>query len=62
MCYDNQRAIALAYDLVYNVKTNHVELDIHFIKDNVVPKRIKVCFVPNEDQTTDVLTKALIFK
>ena len=61
MCYDNQRAIALAYDLVYNVKTNHVELD-NIIIDNVVPKRIKVCFVPNEDQTTDVLTKALIFK
>ncbi|KAH9677669.1 reverse transcriptase Ty1/copia-type domain-containing protein [Citrus sinensis] len=58
---DNQGAIALAYNLVYHAKTKHVELDIHFIRDRVASKELIVCFVPSEDQTADVLTKALTF-
>ena len=61
MWCDNQSAIALAYNPVYHAKTKHVELDIHLIKDKVASKEIEVCFMPSEDQTTDVLTKALTF-
>lgn len=58
MWCDNQEAIALAYNPVYHAKTKHVELDIHFIRDKVTAKEIEVCFVPSQDQTADVLTKA----
>ncbi|KAH9799567.1 retrovirus-related pol polyprotein from transposon RE2 [Citrus sinensis] len=61
MWCDNQSAISLAYNPIYHAKTKHVELDIHFIRDKVASKEIDVCFVPSEDQTTDVLTKALTF-
>ena len=61
MWCDNQGAIALAYNPVYHAKTMHVELDIHLIRDKVASKEITVCFVPSEDRTTDVLTKALTF-
>ena len=59
---NNQGAIALAYNLVYHAKTKHVEFDIHFIRDKIAAKEIEVCFVPSEDQTTNVLTKTLTFK
>ena len=61
MWCDNQGAIALAYNPVYQAKTKHVELDIHFIRDRVASKEITMCYVPSEDQTADVLTKALTF-
>ncbi|KAH9647737.1 retrovirus-related pol polyprotein from transposon RE1 [Citrus sinensis] len=62
MWCDNQGAIALAYNPVYHAKTKHVELDIHFIRDKVTAKEVAVCYVPSQDQTADVLTKALSFK
>ena len=61
MWCDNQSAIALAYNPVYHAKTKHVELDIHFIRDKVASKEINVYFMPSEDQTANVLTKALTF-
>ena len=51
----------MAYNPVYHAKTKHVELDIQFIRDKVASKELVACFVPSEDQTTDVLTKALTF-
>lgn len=59
MWCDNQ---GLAYNPVYHAKYKHVELDIHFIRDEAVAKGIEVYFVPSEDQTADILTKALTFK
>ena len=61
MWCDNEGAIALVYNPVYHAKTKHVELDIHFIRDRGASKEITVCYVPSEDQTADVLTKALTF-
>ncbi|KAH9715498.1 hypothetical protein KPL71_021073 [Citrus sinensis] len=55
-------AIALAYNPVYHAKTKHVELDIHFIRDKVAAKSIEVSYVPSDDQSADILTKALSFK
>ncbi|KAH9761225.1 hypothetical protein KPL70_000416 [Citrus sinensis] len=62
MWCDNQGAIALAYNPVYHAKTKHVELDIHFIRDKVAAKSIEVSYVPSDDQSADILTKALSFK
>ena len=61
MWCDNQ-GVALAYNPVYHAKTKHVELDIHFIRDKVAAKTIEVSYVPSDDQSADILTKALSFK
>ncbi|KAH9680638.1 retrovirus-related pol polyprotein from transposon RE1 [Citrus sinensis] len=58
----NLGAIALAYNPVYHAKTKHVELDIHFIRDKVAAKSIEVSYVPSDDQSANILTKALSFK
>lgn len=58
MWSDNERAIALNYNHVYEAKTKHVELDIYFITEKVAAKKIIVYFIPSEDQTADDLAKA----
>lgn len=62
MWCDNQEEMTLAYNPFYHDKTKHVELDMHFIRDKIVAKKIQVYFIPHEDQTVNVLTKALTFK
>lgn len=61
MWCDNQSAISLATNPVYHAKTKHIELDIHFIREKIAAKQISISFVPSEDQTADVLTKALTY-
>lgn len=61
MWCDNQEAIALAYNLVYHAKTEHVELDIHFIREKITAKNISVYLFPSEGRTVDIFTKALTF-
>lgn len=61
MWCDNQGPIALATNPVYLVKTKHIELDIHFIREKVQDKQIVVNFIPSADQNANVLTKALTF-
>lgn len=50
--------LLLANNPVYHAKIKHVELDIHFIKVEVLAKQLDICFVPNADQTANILTKA----
>ena len=51
-------AIALAYNPVYNARTEHIEIDVHFIREKVATVD-KVWHVPSEDQVADLFTKAL---
>lgn len=40
-------------------KNKHVELDIHFVQEKVVAKQFSIHFVPSNDQTANIFTKAL---
>ena len=59
---DNKVAIAISQDLVQHDRTKHVEMDRHFIKENLKAKIIRFSFVKSEDQLADILTKAVSSK
>ena len=37
-----------------------MEIDFHFIQDQVVDKTLKIRFIPSKDQLANVLTKLLL--
>lgn len=56
---DNLSAKALASNPVMHTRSKHIEVDIHFIRDQVLNNQIIVTYVPSTDQIADCLTKAL---
>jgi len=56
---DNLKATFLSVNLVFHARTEHVEVDYHFVCDRVVKKKIQVWFISSNDQLADVLTKPL---
>ena len=57
--YDNKAAIEIAHNYVQHDRTKHVEVDQHFIKENLDRKIIQLLCVRVEDQLADILTKAI---
>ena len=58
MFCDNQASISIAKNPVHHDKTKHVEVNRHFIKENVEERMILLLYTPCL-QTADILTKAL---
>ena len=56
---DNKAAINISHNPVHHVRTKHVEVNKHFIKENVEDGTICMVYVPTNKQVADVLTKAL---
>ncbi|KAL9450934.1 hypothetical protein AB3S75_012641 [Citrus x aurantiifolia] len=56
---DNKAAIAIAHNPIQHDSTKHVEIDRHFIRENLEAKIIQFPFVKSEDQLADILTKAV---
>ena len=56
---DSTSAIEIAHNPVQHDRTKHVEVDRHFIKENLDRKIICFPFVYTEDQLADVLTKGV---
>lgn len=55
----NQGARSLASNPMFHGRTKHIELDVHFIKEQVATKNLSVLFVTSEFQVVDLLIKAL---
>ena len=53
---DNQGAIALAK---FHVRTKHINLRHHFIREAVEEEKIKVTYIPTEENMVDIFMKAL---
>lgn len=59
---DNKAAIAISHNPIQHDRTKHVEVDCHFIKENLEAKILRFSFGKFEDQLADVLTKAVSSK
>lgn len=56
---DNLSAAALACNLFSHTCTKHIDIDVHFISDQVLANQLDLCYVPSTDQLVDYFTKPL---
>lgn len=56
---DNKVAISVSENPVQHDRTKHVEVDRHFIKENLENGAVQLPFVRSEDQLAGILTKAV---
>lgn len=49
---DSVGAAALAATPVYHLRTKHIEINVHFIRDMVLRKEVEIRYVLTYDQTT----------
>ena len=54
---DNQSAVKLPHNPVYHERTKHIELQHHFIRENIESKKIKLIYCNTSDNVTDIFTK-----
>jgi hypothetical protein len=56
---DNKAAIEISQNPIQHDRMKHIEIDRHFIKQNLEEKVIRFLFVRSEDQLAHMLTKAV---
>jgi ATP sulfurylase len=56
---DNQNAISLTKNLTQHVRTKHIDVQHHFVRERVENGEITFKYYSTKDIVADVLTKAL---
>ncbi|XP_073266434.1 uncharacterized protein [Populus alba] len=56
---DNLGATYLSVNPIFHARIKHIEVDYHFVRDQVAKKDIEVQFISSKDQLANVLTKPL---
>ena len=56
---DNKSAINIAHNPIQHNKTNHIEIDRHFIKEKLEEGVVRMSYVPSEHQLANIITKGL---
>ena len=57
---DNNGAIELSKNPIDHVRTKHIDIQYHFVREKVDAKEVKLIHVPTKDQLADLMTKALV--
>jgi hypothetical protein len=56
---DNLGATYLSVNPVFHARTKHIEVDYHFVREQVTRKQLNIHFISAKDQLTDGFTKAM---
>lgn len=56
---DNQSSIALVAIPIYHAQTKHIEVDVHFFRENVINRDVRIHYISTWDQVADIFTKGL---
>jgi len=59
MNMDNQSAIKLCKNGIFNKRSKHIDVRYHFLTENVRQGNIKRFFVPSAENIADIFTKPL---
>ena len=56
---DNVSAVYLSANPVHHRRAKHIEIDIHFVREQVALGHVRVLHVPTSQQFADIMTKGL---